>query len=140
MARTHLTKFQFLLGKLETILRVIDVEDPRISGTRRPPAHLRDVEFRRDEYGIRRILVDGRKPVYEVGGHFFSSRAEAMKVAQFAADLVGLAEAAEVLGWDRRRVSVYIRRGKFPEPVARVAAGPLWTRQQIEEFKKQYAP
>lgn len=115
---------------------VVHIEDPRISGTRRPPAHLQDKEFKHDEYGIRRILVDGRRPVWEVGGHFFSTRAEAMRVAQFAEDLIGLAEAAEILGWDRRRVSVYIRRGKFPEPVARVAAGPLWTRQQIEEYKK----
>ncbi len=116
------------------------MEDPRISGTRRPPVHLRDVEFRRDEYGIKRILVDGHRPVWEVAGHIFSTRAEAMRVAQFAADLVGVAEVADILGWDRRRVSVYIRRGKFPEPVARVAAGPLWTRQQIEEYKKQHAP
>jgi len=116
------------------------MEDPRISGTRRPPAHLRDVEFRRDEYGIRRILVDGRRPVWEVAGHYFSTRAEAMRVAQFAADLVGVAEVADILDWDRRRVSVYISRGKFPEPIARVAAGPLWTRRQIEEYKKQYAP
>lgn len=116
------------------------MEDPRISGTRRPPAHLQDKEFKPDEYGIRRILVDGKKPVYKVGGHIFSTRSEAMRVAQFAEDLVGLAEAAEILGWDRRRVSVYISRGKFPEPIARVAAGPLWTRRQIEEYKKQYAP
>lgn len=113
------------------------MEDPRINGMRRPPAHLRDKEFKPDEYGIRRILIDGKKPVYELGGHIFSTRAEAMRVAQFAADLIGLAEAAHILGWDRRKVATYISRDAFPEPITRVAAGPLWTRQQIEEYKKQ---
>lgn len=35
------------------------MEDPRISGTRRPPAHLRDVEFRRDEYSVFRLTRPG---------------------------------------------------------------------------------
>ncbi len=55
------------------------MEDPRINATRRPPAHLRDVEFRRDENGIRRILVDGQRPIYEKGGKFFPTYAEALK-------------------------------------------------------------
>lgn len=50
--------------------------------------------------------------------------------------LAGLAEAAEILGWDRRQVSVYIQRGKFPEPIQRLASGPIWTVQQILEFKE----
>lgn len=54
-------------------------EDPRISGLRRPPAHLRDIEFRPDEHGIRRIIIDGRRPVYMVGNNCFRSRAEALK-------------------------------------------------------------
>jgi len=55
-----------------------------------------------------------------------------------ADELVGLKEAAQILGWDPRRVATYRSRGSFPEPVAELAAGPLWTRQQIEEYKKQY--
>jgi len=49
--------------------------------------------------------------------------------------LVGYAEAAEILGWDKRRVGVYIQRGAFPEPIQRLASGPVWTRKQIEDYK-----
>ncbi|MEW8957835.1 MAG: hypothetical protein AB2448_01795 [Moorella sp. (in: firmicutes)] len=51
--------------------------------------------------------------------------------------LVGVKEAAEILGWDTRRVATYRSRGSFPEPVAELAMGPVWYRSQIEEYKKQ---
>ncbi len=50
-------------------------------------------------------------------------------------ELVGPAEAAEILGWDPRRVHTYIKRKLFPEPYARIKATRLWTREQIEAFK-----
>lgn len=50
-------------------------------------------------------------------------------------DPTGVAEAAEILGWDKRKVATYIKRGKFPEPVVRLKSGPLWERRQIEEYK-----
>lgn len=53
-------------------------------------------------------------------------------------DLVGVKEAAEILGWDPRRVATYRKRGTFPEPVQELAMGPLWTRQQIEEYAKKF--
>lgn len=51
-------------------------------------------------------------------------------------DLVGVKEAARFLGWDVRRVATYRQRGSFPEPVKELAMGPVWTLQQIEEYKK----
>lgn len=50
------------------------------------------------------------------------------------ADLVGQKEAAAMLGWDPRRVTTYRQRGSFPEPIQQLAAGPVWTRQQIEDW------
>jgi hypothetical protein len=50
-------------------------------------------------------------------------------------DLVGVREVAALLGWDQRKVSVYFGRGKLPEPIARLAAGPVWDRVDIERFK-----
>ena len=48
---------------------------------------------------------------------------------------LGVAETAELLGWDKRKVSTYLQRGVFPEPLQRLASGPIWTRKQIEEYK-----
>jgi predicted DNA-binding transcriptional regulator AlpA len=48
--------------------------------------------------------------------------------------LVGVSEAAEILGWDRRRVATYVSRGAFPEPVVVLASGRVWRREDIERF------
>ncbi len=56
-------------------------------------------------------------------------------------DIVGVSEAAAILGWDRRRVATYAKRsGVFPEPVARLVCGQIWTRKQIEDFKASRSP
>jgi hypothetical protein len=28
-------------------------------------------------------------------------------------------------------------RGKFPDPIQRLASGPIWTREQIESYKRE---
>lgn len=50
--------------------------------------------------------------------------------------LVGVAEAAQILGWDRRRVITYLDRGSFPSPVASLASGRVWRRDDIEAFAR----
>ena len=52
--------------------------------------------------------------------------------------LVGVAEAAELLGWDRRRVSAYIVKGLFPEPLQELRCGPIWLRETIETYKQDH--
>jgi hypothetical protein len=54
-------------------------------------------------------------------------------------DLVGVAEASAILGWDRRRVSTYVRRGAFPDPVASLASGRVWRREDVEAFGRDRA-
>lgn len=49
--------------------------------------------------------------------------------------LVGVKEASEILGWDRRKVSTYHLRGVLPKPVASLSSGPIWFRKQIEYYK-----
>lgn len=51
--------------------------------------------------------------------------------------LLGSAELAEQLGWIRQRVTVYLKRGKLPEPVARLRCGPVWTGEQVDELVRQ---
>jgi hypothetical protein len=54
-------------------------------------------------------------------------------------ELVGVSEAARILGWDRRRVSTYVARGAFPEPVAELASGRVWRREDVEAFGRDRA-
>lgn len=59
---------------------------------------------------------------------------EGRLVVEVTPELVGVSEAAELLGWDRRRVATYVARGAFPEPVAVLASGRIWRREDVEAF------
>jgi hypothetical protein len=48
--------------------------------------------------------------------------------------LAGVAEAAEVMGWDKRRVITYVDRGRFPAPIQALASGRVWLRSEVERF------
>lgn len=52
--------------------------------------------------------------------------------------VVGVAEAAEIMGWDKRRVITYIDRGSFPEPLTALASGRIWLREDIERFAGEW--
>jgi len=52
--------------------------------------------------------------------------------------LVGVAEAATILGWDKRRVATYIKRGSFPEPLAELAGGRVWAREDVVAFRDDF--
>ncbi|TMK96365.1 MAG: hypothetical protein E6G40_12245 [Actinobacteria bacterium] len=52
--------------------------------------------------------------------------------------LAGVAEAAEVMGWDKRRVITYIDRGRFPEPLQSLASGRVWVRSEVEAFAREW--
>ena len=52
--------------------------------------------------------------------------------------LAGVAEAAHIIGWDKRRVITYIDRGRFPEPLQSLASGRVWSRAAIEEFARSW--
>ena len=52
--------------------------------------------------------------------------------------LVGVAEAAAILGWDKRRVVTYVDRGSFPAPVAHLASGRVWLRDDVEAFARSF--
>jgi predicted DNA-binding transcriptional regulator AlpA len=49
--------------------------------------------------------------------------------------LAGLAEVAEILGVTKRSAQRYTRRADFPEPVAKLAATPVWRQTEVEEWK-----
>lgn len=49
-------------------------------------------------------------------------------------DIMGLAEVSEMVGKSKQYIKTYLERGQFPEPVKTLASGPLWIRQQIQEW------
>jgi hypothetical protein len=49
-------------------------------------------------------------------------------------DIVGVAEAAEIMNWDKRRVITYIDRGHFPDPIVALAGGRIWLREDIDAY------
>jgi hypothetical protein len=55
-------------------------------------------------------------------------------VVEVMPSLAGVAEAAAIMGWDKRRVITYIRRGSFPRPFASLAAGRIWRRGDVEAY------
>jgi hypothetical protein len=59
-------------------------------------------------------------------------------VVEAAPDLVGVAEAAAILDWDKRRVITYVDRGSFPEPLASLAGGRVWARSDVEAFREAF--
>jgi hypothetical protein len=52
--------------------------------------------------------------------------------------LAGVAEAAEIMGWDKRRVVTYLDRGSFPEPLTTLASGRIWLREDVEAFARDW--
>jgi hypothetical protein len=52
--------------------------------------------------------------------------------------LLGVSEAADVLGWDKRRVSTYVKRGSFPDPVEELAGGRVWALDDVLAFAKEF--
>lgn len=59
-------------------------------------------------------------------------------VVEVVPHLVGVAEAADILGWDKRRVATYIKRGSFPEPVESLAGGRVWKVDDVIEFGRAF--
>ena len=59
---------------------------------------------------------------------------EATLTIDIVPDLVGVAEAADIMGWDKRRVITSIDRGHVPEPIAALAGGRIWLREDVESY------
>ena len=53
-------------------------------------------------------------------------------------ELVGVTEAAAILGVTKQRVSTMYRADRLPSPVEVLAAGPVWTADAIEAFDKTW--
>ncbi|MDP9330530.1 MAG: hypothetical protein M3P11_07850 [Actinomycetota bacterium] len=93
-------------------------------------AHILDTSAYIEVTGVtrERCLQELRK----VTGHDVSLMIEIVP------QIVGVAEAAEIMRWDKRRVITYIDRGSFPEPLTSLASGRIWLREDVEVFAKDW--
>jgi hypothetical protein len=106
----------------------------------------RDVRARATQVDGRwsgRVLPDGRElsaPTRErILARLRDEAGEgAALIVEVEPALVGVAEAAELLGWDKRRVATYVERGSFPAPVASLASGRVWRRADVEAFARAF--
>ncbi len=51
--------------------------------------------------------------------------------------LLGLAELAKYLGIPSRTLWSWRDRGSFPNPVAELKCGPVWTKDQVDKWKRR---
>ena len=56
------------------------------------------------------------------------------------AELAGLAEVAAICGVSKRSALSYTKRPDFPEPLDRLASGPVWRRADVEAWAKAHLP
>lgn len=59
-------------------------------------------------------------------------------VVEVVPQIAGVAEAAEIMEWDKRRVITYLDRGSFPEPTFALASGRIWLREDIEAYARDW--
>jgi hypothetical protein len=89
-----------------------------------------------------RLLPDGRElsaPTRErILARLRDEAGDAVLTVELEPALVGVAEAAAILGWDKRRVATYIERGSFPAPIASLASGRVWRREDVEAFSRAF--
>ena len=57
-----------------------------------------------------------------------------------AEDLLGFAEIVKFLGVPERTAARYVKRPDFPEPIVKLAAGPIWNRRDVDRWAKKHLP
>jgi predicted DNA-binding transcriptional regulator AlpA len=55
-------------------------------------------------------------------------------------DLAGMYEVCQIVQFTDARVHQLRVEGRFPEPVYRVKATPLWLISEVQEWKRTYVP
>src|SRR5436190_22956611 len=106
-----------------------------------PGKRVRAVMWRDQGVWRGRILPDGPERFGRTRGQCAASLRRTTRPStldiEVVPELVGVAEAAEILGWDKRRVFTYISRNSFPEPVAMLASGRGRRREDIEAYARR---
>jgi len=114
-------------GQMQVPVQLREIEDGRWEARAGTRLEVRASGASRERcLGALRRALDRSLPASKRGPYTF--------VVEVVPVLAGVAEAAEVMGWDKRRVVTYIDRGRFPEPVQSLASGRVWLRADVEAF------
>jgi predicted DNA-binding transcriptional regulator AlpA len=55
-------------------------------------------------------------------------------------EVVGLTEIAKMIGVSKRTAVRYRERFDFPQPIARLSAGHIWCRADVESWAREHLP
>lgn len=77
---------------------------------------------------------------FNVDGHNYPESTLRATLSPMAPELGGVAEIAEMLGVTKQTVLKYAGRPDFPEPLERLAAGPVWKRADVEAWAARTLP
>ena len=69
-----------------------------------------------------------------------SASASSLTLGVVSPELAGLAEIAQAFKVTKRTAWNYTQREDFPEPVDRLASGPIWRRADIEAWGEKHLP
>jgi hypothetical protein len=83
-------------------------------------------------------LRDAVRATAGEGLHDASSEEPLTILVEVVPTIAGVAEAAALMGWDKRRVITYIDRGRFPAPLQSLASGRIWLREDLERFARTW--
>lgn len=104
------------------------------------------IEGRDAEDAVARGVKDIRAALEEVG---WPTRVRDLQATEWSffeeklaeptyPELVGITEIADLLGTSRQRASELAHSGKFPAPVAELAAGPVWFKTNVARFVDEW--
>jgi predicted DNA-binding transcriptional regulator AlpA len=71
---------------------------------------------------------------------FLSGSGSVSTLLAMPPELASLAEVAEILDVPKRTAARYVKREDFPEPVDRLAVGPIWRRTDVEQWGRDHLP
>jgi predicted DNA-binding transcriptional regulator AlpA len=55
-------------------------------------------------------------------------------------ELAGFSEVADICGVTKTTALRYVKRADFPDPIGRVAAGPIWKAAEVKKWAQKTLP
>jgi len=86
---------------------------------------------------LRRVGFPGRPEIVSVELETVTEQARRLKEPTLP-PFAGISEVAKILGVTRQRAHQLAQTAGFPQPLAMLAAGPIWNRHAIDRFSEDW--